>query len=87
MVSAVYHVTDGGFTSHMIRAAARVEFHCTDPNPQRNDTVAAIELGLVGDRWEHHLAEIRTINRENQPRTGSAWRSGRGCRQRPLADS
>jgi hypothetical protein len=68
MVRAGYRMTDGGFTSHVIRAAARVEFHYDDPNPQPSDTVAAIELGLVGDRWERHLAEIRAINRENKPR-------------------
>ena len=70
MLSAVYRMTDGGFTSHVIRAAARVEFHYDNPNPQPDDTVAAIELGLAGDRWERHLAEIRAINRENQPRDG-----------------
>jgi hypothetical protein len=34
MVRAAYRMTDGGFTSHVIRAAARVEFHYDDPNPQ-----------------------------------------------------
>jgi len=68
MVSAVYRMTDGGFKSHVIRAYTRVEFHYDDPNPQPDDTVAAIKLGLGGDRWERHLAEIRAINRENQPR-------------------
>jgi hypothetical protein len=68
MVSTAYRMTDGGFTSHVIRAAARVEFHYDDPNPQPGDTVAAIELGLVGDRWERHRAEIRAINCGNQPR-------------------
>ena len=68
MVSAAYRMTDGGFTSHAIRAATRVEFHYDDPNPQPSDTVAAIELGLAGDRWERHLAEIHAINRENKPR-------------------
>ena len=68
MVRSVYRMTDGGFTSHVIRAAARVEFHYDDPNPQPGDIAAAIELGLVGDRWERHLAEIRAINRENQAR-------------------
>jgi hypothetical protein len=67
MVNAAYRMTDGGFTSHVIRAAARIEFHYDAPNPQPSDTVAAIELGLTGDRWERHLAEIRAINRENQP--------------------
>jgi hypothetical protein len=68
MVSSVYRMTDGAFTSHVIRAAARVQFHYDDPNPKPGDTAAAIELGLVGDRWERHLAEIRAINRENQRR-------------------
>jgi hypothetical protein len=47
-VNAAYRMTDGGFTSHVIQAADRVEFHYDDPNPQPSDTVAAIELGLVG---------------------------------------
>lgn len=68
MVSAGYRMTDGGFKSHVIRAASRVEFHYDDPNPQPGDTVVAIELGLGGDRWERHLAEIRASNRENQRR-------------------
>ena len=34
---------------------------------EAGDTVAAIELGLVGDRGERQLAEIRAINSENQP--------------------
>jgi hypothetical protein len=68
MVASVYRMPDGGFTSHVIRAAARVEFHYDDPNPEPSDTVAAIELGLVGDRRERHLAEIRAINRQNRPR-------------------
>jgi hypothetical protein len=68
MVASVYRTTDGGFTSHVIRAAARVEFHYDDPNPQPGDIAAAIQLGLAGDRWERHLAEIRAINRENQAR-------------------
>jgi hypothetical protein len=67
MTISVYRTTDGGFTSHVIRAA-RAEFHYDDPNPHPSDTVAAIELGLVGDRWERHLAEIRAINRENRLR-------------------
>ena len=67
-VSAVYRTTDGGFISHVIRAAGRVELHYDDPNPQPGDTVAAIELGLVGDRWERHFTEIRAINRESHPR-------------------
>lgn len=33
-------------------------------------TATAVELGLTGDRWERHLAEIRAINRENQLRYG-----------------
>jgi len=70
VVSADYRMTDGGFTSHMIRAAARVKFHYDDPNPQPGDTAAAVELGLAGDRWERHLAEIRAVNRENQLRYG-----------------
>jgi len=65
---SVYWAVGERFTSHVIRAAARVEFHYDDPNPQPGDIAAAIELGLVGDRWERHLAEIRAINRENQAR-------------------
>ena len=68
MVSAGYRMTDGGFTSHVIRAAARVKFHYDDPNPQPGDAAAAIELGLGGETWERHLAKIRAINRENQAR-------------------
>ena len=68
MVSAGYRMTDGGFTSCVIHAAGRVQFHYDDPDPQPGDTVAAIELGLAGDRWERHLAEIRAINRRSQPR-------------------
>jgi hypothetical protein len=71
MVSAGYRMTDGGFTSHVIRAAARVEFHYDDPNPQPSDAVAAIELGLGGDRWERYRAEIYAINRQNQTRDRS----------------
>jgi len=67
MVRSVYRMTDGAFASHVIRAA-RVELHYDDPNPQPGDAVAAIELGLVGDRWDRYLAEIRAINRENQTR-------------------
>jgi hypothetical protein len=65
IVSARYRMTDGGFTTHLIHAAVRVKFHYDDPNPQPNDTVAAIELGLRGDRWERHLAEIDASNRQN----------------------
>jgi hypothetical protein len=68
MVRSVYRNTDGGFTSHVIRATSRIEFHYDDPNPEPGDLAAAIELGLVGDRWERHLAEIRATNRENQLR-------------------
>jgi hypothetical protein len=68
VASSTYRMTDGGFTSHVIRPAARVKFHYDDPNPQAGDTAAAIELGLAGDRWERHAAEIRAINRENQLR-------------------
>ncbi|HUK69065.1 MAG TPA: hypothetical protein VLW50_10000 [Streptosporangiaceae bacterium] len=46
MVSSVYRMTDGAFTSHVIRAPARVQFHYDDPNPQPGDTAAANELGL-----------------------------------------
>ena len=66
MVISVYRTIDGAFASHVIRAAARVQFHYDDPNPRPGDTVAAIELGLAGDRWVRHIAEIRAINRENQ---------------------
>jgi hypothetical protein len=68
MVVSTYRTTNGDFKSHVIRAAARVKFHYDDPNPQPGDIAAAIELGLVGDRWERHQAEIRTINRGNQRR-------------------
>lgn len=68
MVSADYRMTDGGFTSHVIHTASRVKLHYDDPNPQPDDTVAAIELGLAGDRWERYSAEIRAINRRSQPR-------------------
>jgi hypothetical protein len=68
MVCAGYRMTGGGFTSCVIHAAGRVRFHYDDPDPQPGDTVAAIELGLAGDRWERHLAEIRAINRRSQPR-------------------
>jgi hypothetical protein len=68
MVSADYRMTDGGFTSHVIHAAARVEFHYDDPNPQPSDTVAAIELGLAGDRCERHLAGIHAINARTKRR-------------------
>jgi hypothetical protein len=68
MAIAHYRTTHGGFISHEIRAAARVRFHYDDPNPQPGDTASAVELGLTGNRWERHLAEVRAINRENQLR-------------------
>ena len=66
MVTAGYRLTDGEFTSHVIQAPDRVKFYYDDPNPQPADTVAAIELGLAGDRLDRHLAEMRASNRENQ---------------------
>lgn len=52
----------------MIHTASRVKLNYDDPNPQPDDTVAAIELGLAGDRWERYSTEIRAINRQSQPR-------------------
>lgn len=68
MVTAGYRLTDGGFESHVIRAAPRVEFHYADPNPGPDDAAIAVCLGLGGPRWEQHLAEIRAINQENGAR-------------------
>jgi hypothetical protein len=88
IVVSGYRMTDGGFKSHVIRAAARVEFHYDNPNPQAGDTVAAIELGLVGDRRERYLAEIRAINHENQLRVRQCFgHSGSGRRRCPIVDS
>lgn len=68
MASARYRTMDGGFISHEIRAAARVRFHYGDPDPQPGDTAIAVELGLTGNRWERHLAEVRALNCVNQLR-------------------
>jgi hypothetical protein len=69
MVSAGYRFTDGGFMSHAIHAAPRVKFHFDQPNPKPGDPVVAVELGLGGERWERHLAEIQAINRQNSQRS------------------
>ncbi len=65
VTTAGYRLTDGAFTSHGVWAAPRVKFHYEHPAPDPEDTPVAIELGLVGPRWEEHLAEVRAINREN----------------------
>lgn len=75
MVTASYRTTDGGFTSHVIRATSRVEFHYDDPNPQPGDTAAAIEPGLAGDRWNAMRPRFARSTVRTNGGTSSAWHS------------